>query len=111
MRLEAETTNDPLGALLALAAPALSPPALDDLLRELLGRVQAVMGVDHAAILLLEEDGQTFTARAIRGLGEEYVGWAQLAMGRGVAGRIAARRPPLIVRALSAEDVDEAPPV
>src|SRR5260370_5673897 len=94
VRLEAETTNDQLRALQALTDTAPSPLALDDLLRELLGRVQAVMGVDHAAILLLEEDGQTFTARAIRGLAEEYVGWVQIAMGRGVAGRIAARRTP-----------------
>jgi len=111
MRLEAETTNDQLRALQALTDTALSSLALDDLLRELLGRVQAVMGVDHVAILLLEEDGQTFTARAIRGLGEEYVGWTQLAMGRAVASRIAATRAPLIVDALSAEDIDGAPPV
>jgi PAS domain S-box-containing protein len=71
VRLEAETTNVQLRALEALTDTALSPLALDDLLRELLGRVQAVMGVDHAAILLLEEDGQTITARAIRGLAEE----------------------------------------
>ncbi|HZC77062.1 MAG TPA: PAS domain S-box protein, partial [Ktedonobacterales bacterium] len=46
-------------AMQALTDTALSSLALDDLVRELLDRLVAVMGVDHVAIFLLDEDGQT----------------------------------------------------
>ena len=95
-------------AMQALTDTALSHLALDDLLRELLGRVTAVLGVDTVAIFLLDEGGQTLTLRAARGLGEEDVGRVQILVGRGVAGRIAASREPLIVDvdALSAADFE-----
>src|SRR5258706_159771 len=96
-RLEAEATNARLSALQALTARALPPLALHDLLRELLGRVPAVMGVDNIAILLLDDDGQTLTLRAIRGEEVGAVGLTKIPLGCGVAGRIAASREPLIV--------------
>ncbi len=96
-RLEAEATNARLSALQALTDTALSSLALDDLLRELLGRVPAVMGVDNIAILLLDDDGQTLTLRAIRGEEVGAVGLTKIPLGCGVAGRIAASREPLIV--------------
>src|SRR5258706_1609307 len=104
-RLEAEATNARLSALQALTDTALSSLALDDLLRELLGRVPAVMGVDNIAILLLEEDGQTLTLRAIRGQEVGAVGRTKIQLGRGVAGRVAASREPLIVDDTFAIDV------
>ncbi|HZC79225.1 MAG TPA: PAS domain S-box protein, partial [Ktedonobacterales bacterium] len=104
-RLEAEATNGRLGALQALTDTALSSLALDDLLRELLGRVHAVMGVDNVAILLLDEDGQTLTLRAIRGEEVGGVGRTKIPLGRGVAGRIAARAAPLIVDDTSTIDM------
>jgi signal transduction histidine kinase len=96
-RVEAEATHAQLQALQALTDTALSHLALDDLLRELLGRVTAVMGVDHVAIFLLDADGRTLTMRAARGLLEEEVGRVQIPVGQGFAGRIAASRAPLIV--------------
>src|SRR5262249_20379176 len=89
-RAEAEATNARLGALQALTDTALSHLALDDLLPELLGRVTAVMGVDHIAIFLLDEDGQTLSPRAARGVLEAGVGHVQLPVGRGVGCRGAA---------------------
>ncbi|HZC77758.1 MAG TPA: PAS domain S-box protein, partial [Ktedonobacterales bacterium] len=56
-------TNARLRALQALTDAALSHLALDDLLRELLGRVMAVMGVDSVAIFLLDENSRTLTVR------------------------------------------------
>jgi len=105
-------TNARLRALQALTDAALSHLALDDLLRELLGRVTAVMGVDTVGITLLDEDGQTLTLRAARGLGEEDVGRVQIPVGRGFLGRVAASREPLIVDAdgLSAADFEGIPP-
>src|SRR5258708_3468190 len=105
-------TNARLRALQALTDAALSHLTLDDLLRELLGRVTAVMGVDTVGITLLDEDGQTLTLRAARGLGEEDVGRVQIPVGRGFLGRVAASREPLIVDAdgLSAADFEGIPP-
>jgi PAS domain S-box-containing protein len=87
--------------LQALTDTALSHLALDDLLRELLGRVTAVMGVDNVAILLLDEDGRTLTVRAGRGVLEVAIGRVHIQMGHGFSGRIAASREPLIVDDLS----------
>src|SRR5260370_6676873 len=76
--------------LQALTDTALSHLALDDLLRELLGRVLAVMDVDHVGILLLDEDGRTLTVRAARGVLEDGVGRVRIPVGQGLGGRIAA---------------------
>src|SRR5258708_7943671 len=110
---EAAATNAQLQAMQALTDTALSHLALDDLLRELLGRVTAVMGADTVSIFLLDEDGQTLTLRAARGLGEEDVGRVRVPMGQGFVGRIAARRAPLIADAdaLSAADFKGASPL
>ncbi|HZC77010.1 MAG TPA: PAS domain S-box protein, partial [Ktedonobacterales bacterium] len=110
-RAEAEATNAQLRALQALTDTALSPLALDDLLRELLARVTGVLGVDQVGILLLDADGRTLTLRAACGLLEVAPGYDQFAMGQGVPGRIAASRASLIVNAPSADDFDGAPPV
>src|SRR5215813_1916278 len=88
----AETTNAQLQAMQALTDTALSHLALDDLLREVVDRVTAVMGVDHVAILLLDEDGRTLTVRAARGLLEDGADRVQIPVGQGVGGRIALSR-------------------
>jgi signal transduction histidine kinase len=113
VRAEAAATNAQLQAMQALTDTALSHLALDDLLRELLGRVTAVLGVDTVAIFLLDADGQTLTLRAARGLSEEDVGRAQVAVGRGFPGHVAASREPLIVDAdaLSSADFEGASPL
>src|SRR5258708_35069464 len=96
-RAAAAATNAQLQALLALTDTALSNLALDDLLPELLGRLTAVMGVDNAALLLLDEDGQTLTVRAARELLEGEAGRVQPPEGQEVACPIAARHEPLVV--------------
>ncbi len=96
-RAAAAATNAQLQALLALTDTALSNLALDDLLPELLGRLTAVMGVDNAALLLLDEDGQTLTVRAARGLLEGEAGRVQPPVGQEFACPIAASHAPLVV--------------
>ena len=96
-RVEAEATNAQLQAMQALTDTALSHLALDDLLRELLGRVTAVLGVDNVAILLLDEGDQTLTVRAAHGPEEEAIGRTRIPVGQGFSGRIAASKEPLIV--------------
>jgi signal transduction histidine kinase len=109
-RAEAEAAQTQLQALLALTDTALSSLALDDLLRELLGRVTAVMQVDQIAIFLLDADGQTLTLRAARGVLEEMIGHGQVPVGRGYVGRIAASREPAIVNAPADADFYAVPP-
>src|SRR5258708_25731030 len=99
VRAEAAATNAQLQAMQALTDTALSHLALDDLLRELLGRVTAVLGVDTVSIFLLDADGQTLTLRAARGLGEEGVGRVRTPGGAGVVGRMPRRRGALLAGA------------
>jgi signal transduction histidine kinase/putative methionine-R-sulfoxide reductase with GAF domain len=96
-RAETEAMNSRLRALLALTDTALSHLLLDDLLRELLGRVTDVMGVDHVAIFMLDEDGQKLILRAARGPAEVEIGRMHLRVGHGLAGHVAASREPMIV--------------
>jgi signal transduction histidine kinase len=104
-RRKARQAESQLQALLTLTDTALSHLALDDLLREVLGRVSAVTGVDQVAIFLLDDDDQTMTLRATRGLLEEAVGEAQVTVGKGFIGRIAATQNPIILNDPSPNDI------
>jgi signal transduction histidine kinase len=110
-RAEAEAATAQLQAMEALTDTALSHLSLDDLLHELLDRVAAVMGVDHVAILLMDEDGQTLTARAARGLLAEALGGPKVPVGQGFTGRIAASRKPLFLDDLSTSDLESVYPL
>jgi PAS domain S-box-containing protein len=104
-RAAAETANAELRRLQAVTDSALSRLALEDLLHELLGRVFDLLGVDNAAILLVEESAeregnQALVLRAAWGLEEPAVG-ARVPVHQGFAGRIAGTRAPLIVDDLS----------
>jgi sigma-B regulation protein RsbU (phosphoserine phosphatase) len=70
---------------------------VDDLLAELLERVIALLDVDTAAILLVEEGSQQLLARAARGIEEEVRQGVRIAIGSGFAGRIAAERRPVVL--------------
>jgi signal transduction histidine kinase len=72
---------------------ALARLSLDELLTELLGRLRDVLGVDTAAILLVE--GDTLRARAAKGLEEEVEQGVRIPIGRGFAGRVAAEKRPI----------------
>jgi PAS domain S-box-containing protein len=93
----AEAANQDLRALLALTDTALLHLSLDDLLPALLERVQAVLSVDNAAILMLDEAGQTLTMQVVRGPEEAVAAQVRVPLGEGLAGRIAASREPLVV--------------
>jgi len=65
-----------------------------DLLGELLERVEELLGVDTAAVLLLDRDGSQLVARAARGLEDEVHQGVRVPVGMGFAGRIAVTRAP-----------------
>ncbi len=86
---------DRLSDLQRITDAALAYLPLEALLDELLTRVIAILGVDTAAILLLEDDDTTLAARAAKGLEEEVERGVRIPVGRGFAGRIAATRQPV----------------
>lgn len=86
-----------LRRLQAVTDVALSRLDVDELLPELLDRVRDLLTTDTAAILLLDEAGQFLVATAARGLEEEVRQGSRVPLGLGFAGRIAARRGPVIV--------------
>jgi anti-sigma regulatory factor (Ser/Thr protein kinase)/putative methionine-R-sulfoxide reductase with GAF domain len=86
---------DRLRDLQSVTDASLAYLKLEDLLEELLNRVVAILDVDTAAILLLEDDGRTLVARAGKGLEEEVTRGVRIPVGRGFAGRIAAERRPV----------------
>ena len=82
---------------------ALAKLSMHDLLRELLERIAAILGTDTAAFLLLDEVSNELVAQSAKGIEEEVEQGVRIPVGRGFAGRIAARRSPVAI-----EDVDHA---
>ncbi len=89
--------------LLSITDSALGYMSLEDMLSELLERIRGSLGVDTAAVLLLDEDRGALVARAARGLEEEVRQGVQVPLARGFAGRVAAEARPMII-----EDLDHA---
>ncbi|HEX9056216.1 MAG TPA: PAS domain S-box protein, partial [Ktedonobacterales bacterium] len=92
-----QAANRELRLMQTLTDTALAHLDLDDLLPELLDRVREVLAVDHAAILLIDDDDHILRVRAGRGPNDARGPYLALQMGQGVAGRVAATREPLIV--------------
>ena len=84
-----------LESLQALTDTAITTLDVDDLLDELLSRVQEVLDADTAAVLLLAAGAGELVATAARGIEEEVREGVRIAMGTGFAGRIAATRGPI----------------
>jgi serine phosphatase RsbU (regulator of sigma subunit)/anti-sigma regulatory factor (Ser/Thr protein kinase) len=95
--------GDQLLAVYRLSDPTLSELSLERLLDELLVRVQEILSVDTAAVLLLDPDAGELVARAAKGIEEEVEQGVRIPVGRGFAGRIAAERTPIFI-----PDVDHA---
>jgi anti-sigma regulatory factor (Ser/Thr protein kinase)/putative methionine-R-sulfoxide reductase with GAF domain len=83
--------------------PALSELPLEQLLDELLNRVQEALEVDTAAILLYDAEANQLVARAAKGIEEEVERGVRLPLGQGFAGRIAGERVAIFIA-----DVDHA---
>jgi PAS domain S-box-containing protein len=102
-RADAEQAAETIRRLQSVTDIVLSNLSLDELLREMLVRVENLLGGDAAAILLVTEDGKYLEGRIAIGLEEEAL--VRVPMGQGIAGRIAVHRTPLIVDDLSKEEV------
>jgi PAS domain S-box-containing protein len=80
------------------AESALEEQLADDLLR-----IKAFLGVDTAAVLLLDAHEEILVAYAASGLEEEVEQGVRIPVGMGFAGRVASTRAPVVI-----EDVDHA---
>ena len=104
-RGEVEATAQRLRDLQSVTDTVLAHLRLDDLLRELIGRIREALAADTVVILLLTEDGTELAVRAAHGLEQEVAEGIRIPMGRGIAGRIAARREPMIFQDLSSAEI------
>ncbi|HEV2145847.1 MAG TPA: ATP-binding protein [Longimicrobiaceae bacterium] len=95
--LSAEEVRQHLRALQAVTEAILAHLTLPELLRELLDRLRAILGVDAATVLLCSEEGSTLVVRASSGLEEELEHPVEIPVGQGITGAVAARRQPVIV--------------
>jgi len=77
---------------------------LDRLMAALLERIVEILGVDTAAILLLDEETNELVARAARGLEEEVERGFRVPVGKGFAGRVAADMRPVTIANLAPGD-------
>ncbi|GLY47804.1 GAF domain-containing SpoIIE family protein phosphatase [Lentzea sp. NBRC 102530] len=75
---------------------------VDELLRVLLDRVRALLAVDTATVLLVDQDGVQLVARATSGLDQEVFQGVRVPLGKGFAGRVAQT-----LRPVQIERVDE----
>ena len=88
-----------------LAEAELAYRSLEDTLSRLLERIRSELGVDTAAVLLLDEDRGVLVARAALGLEEEVREGVQVPLARGFAGRVAAQARPIVIDDLRTADV------
>ena len=91
--------------LYRLSDPALSELPLEELLAELLNRVQDALDADTVAILLYDPETNELVARAAKGIEEEVEQGVRIPLGKGFAGRIAAGRVAIFIAELDDADV------
>ena len=104
-RLEAENLTQRLDAVQRMTDAALARYSVGEVIAESLSRVREVLGMDTAAILLLEKDGDELVAWAAQGLEEEVELGVRLPVGKGFAGRVVAEKKPRIIPDVSQADV------
>jgi PAS domain S-box-containing protein len=102
-RAEAETAAERVRAIQTITDAALGYLALDDSLRELLGRTRTVLAGDSAAILLLAEDNRQLMLRAFDGFAADSDAQGRIPLENSIVGKIAIERQPVIL-----EDVSQA---
>ncbi|MET8353870.1 MULTISPECIES: PP2C family protein-serine/threonine phosphatase [unclassified Micromonospora] len=97
-------SDERLRRIEAVTDAALSQLDVNDLLEELVDRIREVLGVDTAAILLLDLHAQQLVTTATKGLGDDVREGARIPVGSGFAGRIAQEKQPVLVENVTAAD-------
>jgi sigma-B regulation protein RsbU (phosphoserine phosphatase) len=91
------STDDQLRRIESVTDAALAHLNVEDLLAELLERVQGLLEVDTAAVLLLDPPTERLVATTARGIEAEVRQGVRIPVGKGFAGRIAAEKKPVIL--------------
>src|SRR5262245_31211463 len=104
-RAEAERSARTVHAPQRVTGAALAYLPVEELLSELLIRIREILRADTAAILLLNNEGDTLIARAAKGIEEEVEQGVRIPVGKGFAGRIAAERHPIFLPDVQHADV------
>ncbi|WP_246274280.1 PP2C family protein-serine/threonine phosphatase [Phytohabitans houttuyneae] len=103
--IEGHDSDERLRRMEALTDTSLSQLDPDDMLDELLDRTRRVLGMDTAAVLLVDVHARQLVATAARGLEEEVRQGFRLSVGRGFAGRVAAEKRPVALNDVKPGDV------
>jgi two-component system CheB/CheR fusion protein len=106
-RAEAERLARRLLNLQAVTDAALANLSAPDLSRELLGRLCGMLGADAAAVLRPTGPGRELEVHAVHGEAVGGATGARIAIGKGMAGAIAARREPALAGAGGEEDLGD----
>jgi putative methionine-R-sulfoxide reductase with GAF domain len=94
---DASTADELLRRIESVTDVTLAHLSVEDLLVELLERVQGLLGVDTAAVLLLDASCEYLVATAAKGIEAEVRQGVRIPLGRGFAGRIAADKQPVVL--------------
>jgi phosphoserine phosphatase RsbU/P len=92
-----DAAQEQLRRIEAVTDTAMADLDVEDLLDELLERTREILSVDTAAVLLLDASATHLVAAAARGIEEEVRQGVRIPLGKGFAGRIAARRTAVIL--------------
>jgi sigma-B regulation protein RsbU (phosphoserine phosphatase) len=98
-------SDERLRRIEAVTDATLSKLDVEDLFDEMLDRTRDLLGVDTAAVLLLDVHSRQLVATAAKGLEEEVRQGFRIAVGRGFAGRVSREAAPVIIDDLKPGDV------
>lgn len=85
---------------------ALAHQSLEAVLQRVLEQVRAALGADSAVVVLPTDEGDALVARAAVGLDDQTAQQWRVPWGRGIAGRIAQTRAPLIVDDMQTTEIE-----
>jgi putative methionine-R-sulfoxide reductase with GAF domain len=94
---DTSTAADRLRRIESVTDAALTHLTVEDLLVELLERVQELLDVDTAAVLLLDPSSEYLVATAAKGIEAEVRQGVRIPLGKGFAGQIAASKQPVLL--------------
>jgi putative methionine-R-sulfoxide reductase with GAF domain len=92
-----DAAAEQLRRIASVTDAALARLTVDELLAELLDRIQDLLSVDTVAVLLLDAAAEELVATAAKGIEAEVRQGVRIPLGRGFAGRVAAERRPVIL--------------
>ena len=100
-RSAAEAVSERMQVLQKVTNLALEHLHLGNLLRDMLQNIRDVLAADNVAILLVDHTGRELTMYNVFGPEEEVARTVRVPVGKGVAGKIAATRLPLVIADLA----------